>query len=98
MKWDYNNNKLEVDGLIIKLTDIQADILSYFLSKKTRTATRDQLMSILYGNEAINIPQERIIKVHIRRLRKRLKNTMLRIECLNTGKAAKLYKLKRIDK
>jgi len=68
---DIPNYKLMLKGKPIKLTKTEFDLLKCLAANPGRVFTRDQLLNKVWGEETFI--GDRVIDVHIRRLRKKLK-------------------------
>jgi len=68
---DLSRREVHLDGETLNLTFKEFELLNYLVENGTRTVGRDELLSNLWRN-AEEIPNERTIDVHIRRLRSKL--------------------------
>ncbi|WP_287932406.1 winged helix-turn-helix domain-containing protein [Arthrobacter sp.] len=68
---DLARREVHLDGDTLNLTFKEFELLNYLVENGTRTVGRDELLDGLWGN-ADEIPNERTIDVHIRRLRSKL--------------------------
>ena len=94
MNWNYNTGILKANGSQIKLPTRQADVFEYLATKEGNKATTGEIFGAIYGNAADTYPQKRIIKVHARRLAKRLESVMLNLEVIRRGCHDGIYCLK----
>ncbi len=62
---------MALDGESLNLTFKEFELLNYLVENGTRTVGRDELLEGLWRN-AEEVPNERTIDVHIRRLRSKL--------------------------
>jgi DNA-binding winged helix-turn-helix (wHTH) protein len=78
---DLARREVHLDGESLNLTFKEFELLNYLVENGTRTVGRDELLEGLWRN-AEEVPNERTIDVHIRRLRSklgRLANTVLTV-------------------
>lgn len=68
---DLSRREVLLDGETLNLTFKEFELLNYLVENGTRTVGRDELLSGLWRNVE-EIPNERTIDVHIRRLRSKL--------------------------
>ncbi|MCH6471753.1 winged helix-turn-helix domain-containing protein [Sinomonas terrae] len=68
---DLARREVHLDGDSLNLTFKEFELLNYLVENGTRTVSRDELLENLWKN-AEEIPNERTIDVHIRRLRSKL--------------------------
>ena len=68
---DLARREVHLDGDTLNLTFKEFELLNYLVENGTRTVGRDELLEGLWSN-ADEIPTERTIDVHIRRLRSKL--------------------------
>ncbi|MDQ6740399.1 MAG: winged helix-turn-helix domain-containing protein, partial [Actinomycetota bacterium] len=68
---DLARREVHLDGETLNLTFKEFELLNYLVEHGTRTVGRDELLDGLWGN-ADEVPNERTIDVHIRRLRSKL--------------------------
>ena len=68
---DLARREVHLDGDTLNLTFKEFELLNYLVENGTRTVGRDELLEGLWSN-ADEIPNERTIDVHIRRLRSKL--------------------------
>lgn len=68
---DLARREVHLDGAALNLTFKEFELLNYLVENGTRTVGRDELLGGLWGN-AEEVPNERTIDVHIRRLRSKL--------------------------
>lgn len=68
---DFARREVHLDGDTLNLTFKEFELLNYLVENGTRTVGRDELLEGLWSN-ADEIPNERTIDVHIRRLRSKL--------------------------
>ncbi len=68
---DLARREVHLDGETLNLTFKEFELLNYLVENGTRTVGRDELLDGLWGN-ADEVPNERTIDVHIRRLRSKL--------------------------
>lgn len=68
---DLARREVHLDGDTLNLTFKEFELLNYLVENGTRTVGRDELLDGLWRN-AEEVPNERTIDVHIRRLRSKL--------------------------
>lgn len=68
---DLSRREVFLDGEVLTLTYKEFELLSYLVENGARTVRREELLTSLW-REAEEIPNERTIDVHIRRLRSKL--------------------------
>ncbi|WP_285725687.1 winged helix-turn-helix domain-containing protein [Psychromicrobium xiongbiense] len=68
---DLARREVHLDGETLNLTFKEFELLNYLVENGTRTVGRDELLDGLWHN-AEEVPNERTIDVHIRRLRSKL--------------------------
>ena len=68
---DLARREVHLDGDTLNLTFKEFELLNYLVENGTRTVGRDELLSGLWSN-ADEVPNERTIDVHVRRLRSKL--------------------------
>lgn len=68
---DLSRREVHLDGDILNLTFKEFELLNYLVENASRTVCREELLSGLWRN-ADEVPNERTIDVHIRRLRSKL--------------------------
>lgn len=68
---DLARREVHLDGETLNLTFKEFELLNYLVENGTRTVSRDELLESLWKN-AEEVPNERTIDVHIRRLRSKL--------------------------
>jgi len=68
---DESSYTARVNGQALNLTFKEFELLNYLVENGTRTVGRDELLEGLWSN-ADEVPNERTIDVHIRRLRSKL--------------------------
>ncbi|ALV47227.1 transcriptional regulator [Arthrobacter alpinus] len=68
---DLARREVHLDGDTLNLTFKEFELLNYLVENGTRTVGRDELLESLWSN-ADEVPNERTIDVHIRRLRSKL--------------------------
>lgn len=68
---DLARREVHLDGETLNLTFKEFELLNYLVENGTRTVSRDELLESLWRN-AEEVPNERTIDVHIRRLRSKL--------------------------
>ncbi|MGO2004729.1 winged helix-turn-helix domain-containing protein [Arthrobacter rhombi] len=68
---DLSRREVHLDGETLNLTFKEFELLNYLVENGARTVGRDELLSNLWRN-AEEVPNERTIDVHIRRLRSKL--------------------------
>jgi DNA-binding winged helix-turn-helix (wHTH) protein len=86
---DLSRREVHLDGETLNLTFKEFELLNYLVENATRTVGREELLSGLWKN-ADEVPNERTIDVHIRRLRSklgRLANTVRTVR----GQGYRLY-------
>ncbi|THJ65076.1 winged helix-turn-helix transcriptional regulator [Arthrobacter echini] len=68
---DLSRREVQLDGRTLNLTFKEFELLNYLVENAARTVGREELLSGLWRN-ADEVPNERTIDVHIRRLRAKL--------------------------
>ncbi|GAB3271264.1 hypothetical protein GCM10027449_06900 [Sinomonas notoginsengisoli] len=68
---DLARREVHLDGETLNLTFKEFELLNYLVENGARTVSRDELLESLWKN-AEEVPNERTIDVHIRRLRSKL--------------------------
>ncbi|GGH64887.1 winged helix-turn-helix domain-containing protein [Rothia aerolata] len=68
---DLSRREVFLDGEVLNLTYKEFELLNYLVENGTRTVGREELLTSLW-RDAEEIPNERTIDVHIRRLRSKL--------------------------
>ena len=68
---DLSRREVQLDGESLNLTFKEFELLNYLVENGERTVGREELLDALWRN-ADEVPNERTIDVHIRRLRKTL--------------------------
>ncbi len=76
LKIDREKFKVEMNGLTLLLPKKEFELLELLASRPGKVYTRDQILSIVWGNETI--VGERTIDVHIRKLREKLGDDYIR--------------------
>ncbi|GAA1825887.1 winged helix-turn-helix domain-containing protein [Nesterenkonia flava] len=70
---DLARREVKLDGENLNLTYKEFELLNYLVDNSTRTVARDELLKTLWRNvDESQMPNERTIDVHIRRLRSKL--------------------------
>lgn len=70
---DLARREVKLDGDSLNLTYKEFELLNYLVDNSVRTVGRDELLRTLWRNiDADQMPNERTIDVHIRRLRSKL--------------------------
>ena len=68
---DLSRREVFLDGDLLNLTHREFELLNYLVENGTRTVGRTELLDNLWG-DAEEVPSERTIDVHVRRLRSKL--------------------------
>lgn len=68
---DLSRREVYLDGELLNLTYKEFELLNYLVENGQRTAAREELLNSLW-RDAEEVPNERTIDVHIRRLRSKL--------------------------
>ncbi|RKQ34893.1 winged helix-turn-helix domain-containing protein [Kocuria tytonis] len=68
---DLSRREVFLDGDLLNLTHREFELLNYLVENGTRTVGRTELLENLWG-DAEEVPSERTIDVHVRRLRSKL--------------------------
>jgi two-component system alkaline phosphatase synthesis response regulator PhoP len=76
LKIDREKFKVEMNGFTLLLPKKEFELLELLASRPGKVYTRDQILSIVWGNETI--VGERTIDVHIRKLREKLGDDYIR--------------------
>lgn len=74
---DPSGRSVRLDGLPVRCTGIEYDLLEHLAREAGNTVTRDQLSRVVCGREPS--PMDRAIDVHVSRLRRKLRTTGIRI-------------------
>lgn len=69
---DTARREIHVDGEELNVTYKEFELLHYLVTNPSRTVTREELIETLWADGAAEIPNERTIDVHVRRLRSKL--------------------------
>lgn len=67
---DLSSHDVKVDGRAITLSPLEFKLLKFFITHQERVYNRDQLLDLVWGDEAFVEP--RTVDVHIRRLREKI--------------------------
>lgn len=70
---DVNRKKVFTDGDVAPLTYKEFELLNYLIQNKGETVSRKELIDLVWGDDDLEqIPNERTVDVHIRRLRSKI--------------------------
>jgi len=69
---DLSRKRVELDGTVAGLTFKEFELLQYLVLREGRTIDRSELIASLWSATDDEVPNERTIDVHIRRLRAKL--------------------------
>jgi len=69
---DISRKRVLIDDEIVPLTFKEFELLQFLITYKGRTVTREQLIKGLWHADEEEIPSDRTIDVHVRRLRSKL--------------------------
>lgn len=70
---DLSRRRVQLDGVTASLTYTEFEMLQFFVLREGRTVDRNELIASLWSNvDESEVPNERTIDVHIRRLRSKL--------------------------
>jgi DNA-binding response OmpR family regulator len=69
---DISRKRVQLDGETAALTYKEFELLQYLVLREGSTIDRAELISSLWGTDDEDIPNERTIDVHVRRLRSKL--------------------------
>ena len=70
---DVNRKKVITDGDVAPLTYKEFELLNYLIQNQGETISRKELIDLVWGEDELEqIPNERTIDVHIRRLRSKI--------------------------
>jgi len=70
---DVNRKKVTTDGDVAPLTYKEFELLNYLIQNQGETVSRKELIDLVWGDEELEqIPNERTVDVHIRRLRSKI--------------------------
>lgn len=70
---DFNRKKVFTDGDVAPLTYKEFELLNYLIKNQGETISRKELIELVWGDDELEqIPNERTIDVHIRRLRSKI--------------------------
>lgn len=67
---DLSSHDVKVNGRLITLSPLEFKLLKFFITHQERVYSRDQLLDLVWGDEAFVEP--RTVDVHIRRLREKI--------------------------
>lgn len=67
---DLSSHDVKVNGKLIILSPLEFKLLKFFITHQERVYSRDQLLDLVWGDEAFVEP--RTVDVHIRRLREKI--------------------------
>ncbi|MFC0582250.1 winged helix-turn-helix domain-containing protein [Micrococcoides hystricis] len=68
---DLSRREVQLDSEVLNLTFKEFELLNYMVENADKTVSRDELLNTLWRNSD-EVPNERTIDVHIRRLRSKL--------------------------
>jgi DNA-binding winged helix-turn-helix (wHTH) protein len=69
---DLGRKRLKIDGDLAPLTYREFELLQYLVLREGRTVARAEIIEALWADADTDVPNERTIDVHIRRLRAKL--------------------------
>ena len=69
---DLGRKKLRIDGETAALTYREFELLQFLVLREGRTVTRTEIIEALWSDADHEVPNERTIDVHVRRLRSKL--------------------------
>lgn len=69
---DLSRKRVSIDDTTAPLTYKEFELLRYLVAREGRTVARAELVDGLWGAEDADVPNERTIDVHVRRLRSKL--------------------------
>jgi DNA-binding winged helix-turn-helix (wHTH) protein len=69
---DLGRKKLRIDGETAPLTYREFELLQFLVLREGRTVSRTEIIESLWSSEDAEVPNERTIDVHVRRLRAKL--------------------------
>jgi len=67
---DLSSHDVKVNGKLVMLSPLEFKLLKFFITHQERVYNRDQLLDLVWGDEAFVEP--RTVDVHIRRLREKI--------------------------
>lgn len=67
---DLSSHDVRVNGKLVMLSPLEFKLLKFFITHQERVYNRDQLLDLVWGDEAFVEP--RTVDVHIRRLREKI--------------------------
>lgn len=67
---DLSSHEVRVNGRLVTLSPLEFRLLRFFITHQERVYNRDQLLDLVWGDEAFVEP--RTVDVHIRRLREKI--------------------------
>jgi len=67
---DLSTHEVKLNGRVITLSPLEFRLLKFFITHQERVYNRDQLLDLVWGDEAFVEP--RTVDVHIRRLREKI--------------------------
>ncbi len=79
---DIDHSEASKDGVVLNLTKSEWKILSYMAKRPKKVFTRDELMEIIFGDEADSF--DRAIDTHIKNLRKKVEDDSKNPEYIRT--------------
>ena len=65
-------NVLEADGVKVKMRPKEAELVSILAAHMSRVVRRDSLMQMLYGGQARNPPEEKVLDIFVCAIRQKL--------------------------
>jgi len=69
---DLTRHKIFIDGENAELTYREFQLLDYLIQNEGETITRRELVDAVWADETVDVPNERTIDVHVRRLRAKI--------------------------
>tara|TARA_B110001454_G_C12723192_1_gene435850 strand:+ start:16133 stop:16822 length:690 start_codon:yes stop_codon:yes gene_type:complete len=79
LKIDSKNHDLRINGELIHLTQVELKIIEKLITEKNQIVKRETLERLIWPD---NIPEARILDIHITTLRKKIKNFDHKIETI----------------
>ncbi len=77
LKIDFENHDIRIDGELVHLTQIEMTIAEKLVSEENQIVKRETLERLIWSD---NVPEARILDIHMATLRKKLKNFNHEIE------------------
>lgn len=82
LRLDLEDHSVSYETNKIELTNKQFALLEYFMKKHKRLVTRDELLNNIWGYDFVG--ESRTLDVHVKELRKKLKNSGIEVNIIET--------------